>query len=304
MRSRLASASVLPSRATYPAAASLSSRPRTIGGNSGLFRSGISTPTVCERRVRRLRATGFGRYPSLAAAAVTRRAVSSLTRRRVSGLSARDAVAGWTRAAAATSRSVAGRSAMTHLAPHHTRLRYTARHHQQYPATSTEALIRSSLCDRGSDRQAAGPGRLAPGPTTSGTSQGPAMPPFRRLLHSRLMWGVTFSDLIYRYRQFLIAVVGAGVVFAMALAMTGLAAGFTAEINWTIGGIGADRWVLNINAHGLISNGQLLPQADATVISESPGVTRAAGLAVLPQQVVRINGLSKTVLVFGVELGN
>ena len=151
MRSRVASASVLPSRATYPAAASLSSRPRTIGGNNGLFRSGISTPTVCERRVRRLRATGFGRYPSLAAAAVTRRAVSSLTRMRVSGLSARDAVAGWTRAAAATSRRVAGRSGMTHLAPHHTRLRYTVRHHQQYPATSTEALIKSSLCDRGAD---------------------------------------------------------------------------------------------------------------------------------------------------------
>jgi putative ABC transport system permease protein len=90
----------------------------------------------------------------------------------------------------------------------------------------------------------------------------------------------------------------------MALAMTGLAAGFTAEINWTIGGIGADSWVLSNNAHGLISNGQLLPQADATVISESPGVTRAAGLAVLPQQVARISGRSKTVLVFGVELGN
>ena len=127
---------------------------------------------------------------------------------------------------------------------------------------------------------------------------------FRVLLHSRLMWGVTFSDLIYRYRQFLIAIVGAGVVFAMALAMTGLAAGFSAEINWTVGGIGAQRWVLNDNSHGLISNWQLLPQADVTVISQAPGVARAAGLAVLPQQVAHIDGRSKTVLVFGVELGN
>ncbi len=90
----------------------------------------------------------------------------------------------------------------------------------------------------------------------------------------------------------------------MALAMTGLAAGFSAEINWTIGGIGADRWVLNNNAHGLISNGQVLPQADAAVISRSPGVTSAAGLAVLPGQVTRVNGHNKTVLVFGVDLGN
>jgi putative ABC transport system permease protein len=118
------------------------------------------------------------------------------------------------------------------------------------------------------------------------------------------MWGVTFSDLIYRYRQFLIAIVGAGVVLAMALAMSGLAAGFTAEINWTIGGIGADRWVLSNNAHGLISNGSLLPQADTAVIAQTSGVRRAAGLAVLPQQAAHINGHSKTVLVFGVELGN
>jgi putative ABC transport system permease protein len=118
------------------------------------------------------------------------------------------------------------------------------------------------------------------------------------------MWGVTFSDLIYRYRQFLIAIVGAGVVFAMALAMTGLAAGFTAEINWTIGGIGADRWVVNDNAHGLISNGQLLPQADVAAISQSPGVTRAAGLAVLPTQVAHFGAHTKTVLVFGVEVGS
>lgn len=90
----------------------------------------------------------------------------------------------------------------------------------------------------------------------------------------------------------------------MALAMSGLAAGFTAEINWTIGGIGADRWVLSNNAHGLISNGSLLPQADTAVIAQTPGVRRAAGLAVLPQQAAHINGHSKTVLVFGVELGN
>ncbi len=90
----------------------------------------------------------------------------------------------------------------------------------------------------------------------------------------------------------------------MALAMSGLAAGFSAEINWTIGGIGADRWVLSDNAYGRISNGYLLPQADTTVISQSPGVRRAAGLVVLPAQAARINGRSKTVLVFGVELGN
>ncbi len=70
----------------------------------------MSTPTVSDRRVRRDRATGLGLYPRRLAAARTRWAVSSLTSSRVLGLSAREAVAGCTPAAAATSRNVAGRS--------------------------------------------------------------------------------------------------------------------------------------------------------------------------------------------------
>src|SRR5215207_6222610 len=80
--------------------------PRTIGGNSGLVRSGISTPTVYERAVFSPRAIGFGRYPRRSAAANTRLAVSSLTSSRVSRLSARDAVPGCTPAIRATSLSV------------------------------------------------------------------------------------------------------------------------------------------------------------------------------------------------------
>ncbi|GMA87022.1 hypothetical protein GCM10025868_22720 [Angustibacter aerolatus] len=70
--------------------------PRTIGGNSGFVRSGITTPTVVERAVFRLRAIGFGWYPSVSAAFSTRFAVSEFTSRRVDGFSAREAVAAWT----------------------------------------------------------------------------------------------------------------------------------------------------------------------------------------------------------------
>src|SRR3954453_11559376 len=80
--------------------------PRTIGGKSGLVGSGITIPTVPDLAVLRPRAIGFGRYPSCSATLITRRAVSALTRPRVAGLSARDAVAAWTPAATATSRSV------------------------------------------------------------------------------------------------------------------------------------------------------------------------------------------------------
>src|SRR5918999_5342496 len=83
--------------------------PRTMGGNNGLFRSGITVPMEPDRLVLRLRAIGFGRYPSSAAARLTRSAVASLTRGRVCGLSAREAVAGCTPARAATSRRVVER---------------------------------------------------------------------------------------------------------------------------------------------------------------------------------------------------
>jgi putative ABC transport system permease protein len=116
--------------------------------------------------------------------------------------------------------------------------------------------------------------------------------------------GVTFSDLRYRYRQFLIAVVGAGLVLAMALLLAGLAAGFAAEINWTVGGVGAQRWVLAENSHGSIVGSEVFPQADTAAIARSPGVSRAAPLVILAQQVARIDGQIKTVEVFGVQIGD
>jgi hypothetical protein len=67
------------------------------------------------------------------------------------------------------------------------------------------------------------------------------------------MWGVTFADLVYRYRQFLIAVVGAGLVLAMGLLLAGLVGGFSSEIDQTVGAVGAQQWVLSDNANGRIA---------------------------------------------------
>ena len=58
--SRSTSLSVSATRQASPAAHSVSSIPRTIGGSTGFVRSGTTTPTIPERRVRRLRAVGSG----------------------------------------------------------------------------------------------------------------------------------------------------------------------------------------------------------------------------------------------------
>src|ERR1700684_4399530 len=55
---------------------------------------------------------------------------------------------------------------------------------------------------------------------------------------------VTLTDLLFRARQFLIALVGVALVLAMALLLSGLANGFTAEVQWTVDGVGADHWVM------------------------------------------------------------
>jgi putative ABC transport system permease protein len=117
------------------------------------------------------------------------------------------------------------------------------------------------------------------------------------------MWGVTFADLVYRYRQFLIAVVGAGLVLAMGLLLAGLVGGFSSEIDQTVGAVGAQRWVLSDNANGRIAAVGVFPQADTAAIAREPGVTRADPLIVIPQQVAVIGGHSTTVIVFGVQRG-
>ncbi len=118
------------------------------------------------------------------------------------------------------------------------------------------------------------------------------------------MFEITFADLRYRYRQFLIAVIGAGLVLAMALLLSGLAGGFTAEIDRTVGGVGAQWWVLPDNAHSSITGSEVFPQSDAAVIARSPGVTRAAPLVIVLQQVARIGSQTSNVEVFGVQIGN
>src|SRR6516225_5535298 len=102
--------------------------------------------------------------------------------------------------------------------------------------------------------------------------------PLRRFCHTQVMLGATFADLRYRYRQFIIAVVGAGVVLGMALLLSGMAAGFRVEIDRTVGAVGADRWVMSATAQGRFTAVSLFPEADAAIVAQTPGVSAAAPL--------------------------
>jgi putative ABC transport system permease protein len=117
------------------------------------------------------------------------------------------------------------------------------------------------------------------------------------------MAAVTFADLIFRYRQFLIAVLGAGLVMSLALLLSGLANGFSTETNQTVGTVGADRWIITTASAGRIASVGVFPQADVSRIARASGVTRSDPIALLPQQVLQIGDSTRTVNVMGVRPG-
>jgi putative ABC transport system permease protein len=141
--------------------------------------------------------------------------------------------------------------------------------------------------------------------TRSGRGHGGAVriAGFGAEVYNCAMLAITLADLRFRYRQFLIAVVGAGVVLAMAVLLAGLADGFRSELHDTVGAIGADRWVLSEKAHGRITSVSTFDAAEVQAVAAERGVRQASGLAVLPQEVMRSGSRLVTVNVLGVETG-
>jgi putative ABC transport system permease protein len=115
---------------------------------------------------------------------------------------------------------------------------------------------------------------------------------------------VTFADLRFRYRQFLIAVVGAGVVLAMAILMSGLAAGFRAEIHRTVGAARADAWVMTDKSSGRLTSISTFPASAVSVIRHERNVREAEGFILLPQEVAMVGADPHTVGFIGVVPGH
>ena len=119
------------------------------------------------------------------------------------------------------------------------------------------------------------------------------------------MLAVTFADLWFRARQFLIAVVGVGLVLALALGLSGLADGFHAEVASTVDAVGATSWVMAPSAHGRLTAFAAFPEAAATEVAREPGVHRASPVLFAPEQVVLVHGSTapQTVNLIGVQPG-
>jgi putative ABC transport system permease protein len=119
------------------------------------------------------------------------------------------------------------------------------------------------------------------------------------------MLAVTFADLWFRARQFLIAVVGVGLVLALALGMSGLADGFHAEVASTVNAVGATSWVMAPSAQGRLTAFAAFPAAAAGAVAREQGVHRASPVLFAPEQVVLVRGSTRpqTVNLMGVQPG-
>ena len=112
------------------------------------------------------------------------------------------------------------------------------------------------------------------------------------------MLAITLQDLRFRARRFLIASIGAALVFAMTLLLSGLAAGFSVEINRTVHALGAQSWVVAAGASGRMVSLSPLSAAVVPQVAADPGAGRVGPVVIAPQ-VAEVNGAQKSANLIG-----
>lgn len=85
------------------------------------------------------------------------------------------------------------------------------------------------------------------------------------------MLRITLRDIAFRWRQFLIAVFGAGVVFGLALLLTGVSQGFRTEAEQMVASADADGWVVPAGTQGPMGSATTVPLALVTALRRQPG---------------------------------
>ena len=117
------------------------------------------------------------------------------------------------------------------------------------------------------------------------------------------VFGITVSDLLFRKRQFLIAIGGAALVFAMTLLLAGLAAGFSVEINATVQSFGADAWVVANASSARVASLTPIVGSAAGRVAASPGVRHASPVIIVPQTASVAGVPPVSVNVIGLPIG-
>lgn len=115
------------------------------------------------------------------------------------------------------------------------------------------------------------------------------------------MLRITLRDLQFRRRQLLIAVIGAGVVFGLALLFSGVKRGFTMEARDTVAFVKADSWVLGGTADGPF--GSTVQTARAGDVQRAMNATSVRPMVVFQERAKMPDGSLQTLAVIGVPGG-
>lgn len=112
------------------------------------------------------------------------------------------------------------------------------------------------------------------------------------------MLSITLQDLKFRRRRFAIAIIGVALVFAMALVMSGMSAGFRVEARRVVSTVDADAWLVPEGVAGPFTAFGTIDAAVADEVAREQGVTRADPLIILRHTVER-DGAHQDVNVLG-----
>jgi putative ABC transport system permease protein len=107
-------------------------------------------------------------------------------------------------------------------------------------------------------------------------------------------------DLSWRKRRFLIAIVGAGLVFATGLIGSGLSASFRNELGRTIEGMGGDAFLVPLGASGPFTSRQPFPTAVTAQAEQVNGVEDASPISFARSTAVRPDGQTIDLNILGV----
>jgi len=102
-------------------------------------------------------------------------------------------------------------------------------------------------------------------------------------------------DLQWRWKRFVIAMVGVALVFAMGLIMTGLTASFSMETSRTLQSIGAERWAVAADASGPFSSSSLISTSSAANSGGSP--------VMVLRETIKDGSKVRDIIMMGVEPG-
>lgn len=105
----------------------------------------------------------------------------------------------------------------------------------------------------------------------------------------------TLRDLQWRARRFLIAGLGASMVFALTLVLAGLESSFSTESKRMVNAIGADAWVVERGVESVFASLSVVPERAARAVT---GVDRADPIS-LSHHSVRVDGVLKDVELIG-----